>query len=302
MKPETLKLAKSITWSASRQAYLTARLFVDRGRVDDFYLAFGYFRWLDDAVDDPAVDQEKRLVLIGRQVNLVAKLFRNELPSELSLHEEMVAQFIRRGDGTSKRLKPFIDNMLATIEFDAKRRGQLISQNELDEYCVRLAASVVDGLQYFIGSRYEYPDNKYRLTAATAAQITHLLRDTFQDLEDGIINIPMEYIEENNLDPSSVESPRYREWVKHRVELASKYFSEGKQYFDHVGGVRLKMAGLWYCTRFERVLRVIENDEYILRNEYLERRNLDVWVKFGWVAFVATLQHVFRVVFRLRRV
>lgn len=297
MKRETLKLAKSITWTASRQAYLTARLFVDRDKVDDFYLAFAYFRWLDDAVDDPSVNQETRLTLIKRQVELVAKLFQGDSPTAPTPEEDMVVQFVQHGRGTSERLKPFVDNMLSTIKFDAKRRGRLISEAELDEYCVRLAASVVDGLQYFIGSKHQYAESEDRLTAATAAQITHLLRDTFQDLNDGIINIPREYIEENDLDPKNVSSPLYRDWVKQRVELANTYFDEGKRYFDNNAVLRLKMAGLWYCTRFESVLRSIEKNNYLIREDYRERRSINVWLKFGWVGVVATVQQVVRWIF-----
>ena len=47
-------LAAAITKSASKQTYYTIRFFVDRGRVDDAYRAYGYFRWVDDVLDAEA--------------------------------------------------------------------------------------------------------------------------------------------------------------------------------------------------------------------------------------------------------
>lgn len=293
----TLKTARSITWKASRQAYLTARLFVDRRKVNDFYLAFAYFRWLDDVVDDPKVDEEKRLTFIQQQVDMVAGLFEDQEPEHPSQYEAMIIEFVRSGKGTSKRLKPFVDEMLATIEFDARRRGRLISERELDEYCVRLAASVVDGLQYFIGSKYDYPEDADRLTAATGAQIAHLLQDTYQDLEDGIVNIPRESLEQHGLKPEDIDAPRYREWVQGRVATANEYFRNGKAYFDKLAVLRLRMAGLWYCTRFTSILNAIERDGYLLRPEYIEQRSIKVWLKLFWTACAATVHHVARKVF-----
>ena len=38
--------------------------------------------------------------------------------------------------------------------------------------------------------------------------------------------------------------------------------------------LRCKVAGYWYCARFEAVLDTIESDGYRLRAEYEERRKL----------------------------
>ena len=43
-------LARSISKAASRQAYQTIRLLVDRDRVTDAYRAYAYIRWVDDIV------------------------------------------------------------------------------------------------------------------------------------------------------------------------------------------------------------------------------------------------------------
>ena len=49
------RLARSITWHASKQTYLTACLLADRNLVDDCLRAYAYFRWADDQIDVPAV-------------------------------------------------------------------------------------------------------------------------------------------------------------------------------------------------------------------------------------------------------
>ncbi|GAG34569.1 unnamed protein product, partial [marine sediment metagenome] len=179
-------------------------------------------------------------------------------------------------------------------EFDAHRKGRLISQQELTWYSDCLGKSVTDGLQYFIGNGYPYPVTEDRYLAAAAAHIAHLLRDMLADLADGFINIPREYLEEHNIGPEDVDSPPFRAWVRGRVKQARQYFYEGKRYLDELAVLRCKIVGYWYCARFEGVLDTIERDDYTLRAVYNERHNLSTWLKIGWLAISVALRHIAR--------
>ena len=64
-------LAASITKSASKQTYYTIRLFVDRERAADAYRAYGYFRWVDDVIDDEAGSVVERIAFVSRQRSLL---------------------------------------------------------------------------------------------------------------------------------------------------------------------------------------------------------------------------------------
>jgi phytoene/squalene synthetase len=283
---------------------------VDRDLVDDFYQAYAYFRWADDIVDAPAsVDaaasvgasasndvssrsDAERIAFIKRQRELIDRLYRNQRPDDLTPEEEMVANLISHDRGENSRLQSFIRNMFAIIEFDAYRKGRLISQAELTWYSDCLAKSVTDGIQYFVGNGHSYPATEDRYQAAIAAHIAHLLRDTFLDTADGFINIPREYLETHGISPEDVDSPPFRAWVRGRVELARGYFREGKRYLDEQDGLRCKIVGYSYCARFEGVLDTIERDSYILRPVYNERRKLSTRLKMAWLGLSLTQRHI----------
>lgn len=299
MMDATATLARTITWAGSKQAYYTARLMVDKELVDDFYRAYAYFRWADDVVDSPASkgypfqSNERQIAFVQRQRELIDGLYRNECPEDLTVEEELVADLISHDRGENSGLQSFIRNMLAVIEFDAHRKGRLISQQELLWYSQRVAQSVTDGIQYFIGNGHPYPDGNGRYSAALGAHVTHLLRDTRPDTADGFINIPRENLEPTGIGPDDVDSPPYREWVRERVAQARQLFKEGKRYLDGLDVLRCKIVGHWYCARFERVLEMIEQDDYYLRPKYEERRNMFTWTRIAWLGLAVTLRHFF---------
>jgi hypothetical protein len=113
-----------------------------------------------------------------------------------------------------------------------------------------------------------------------------------EDTEEGFINIPKEFLEKKGIVPLDFDSEIYREWVKERVELSRSYFERGKQYLDSLGVLRCKLAGHWYCARFEGVLDMIEGDGYKLRSEYSESRNLSTWMQIAWLGITTPVRHV----------
>lgn len=292
-KDITAELAKSITWAGSKQTYYTATLLVDRDLVDDFYRAYAYFRWIDDVIDISARTDEERITFIVRQRELINRLYGNHRPDDLTPQEEILADLINNDRGENSCLQSYIRNMFAMIEFDAVRKGRLVSQAELTWYVNTLAKSVTDGLLYFVGNGYPYPDNENRYLAGTAAHITHLLRDMHKDTADGFINIPREYLESHSLKPVEMDNPNYRAWVRERVELAREYFTAGKRYLGELDVLRCKIVGHWYCARFEIVLDTIERDGYTLRKDYEERRRLSSWFKIAWLGISLTISHIF---------
>jgi phytoene/squalene synthetase len=294
MTEASAALAQSITRASSKQSYYTVRLLVDRDLVHDCFRAYGYLRWADDMVDESFRSKDERISFIRRQRELVDLLYQNLRPDDLTPEEEMIADLVGHDRGENSGLQSFIRNFLSIIEFDAHRRGRLISQGELAWYSNRLGTAVTDAIQYFISNGHPYPtaDNHYR--AATAAHITHLLRDMVEDTADGYINIPREYLQAHGIGPEDVDSPQFRAWVRGRVEQARQYFREGKRYIDSLDVLRCKIAAHWYCARFEGLLDVMEGDGYILRAKYGRRRKLSSWLRMAALAASVTLQHLAR--------
>jgi phytoene/squalene synthetase len=191
-------------------------------------------------------------------------------------------------------LHSFIRNFMAVIEFDAFRRGRIVSRRELAAYTTCLATAVMDGLQYFIGNGHTYPKTHNRNLAVTGAHITHMLRDTLEDLFVGLVNIPAEDLKAHGIDLEDLDNEQMRSWVRGQVELARNCFLAGRTYIDSLEILRCKLAGVWYCARFECVLNSIERDGYRLRTEYPERHALKTWMEMARRGFVVTLKHFAR--------
>ncbi len=276
------KLGASITRAASLQTYATVRFLVDRQRVSDAYMAYAYFRWVDDWLDEPARQKPERLDFAGRQLALIEDCYRGRPVHAGAAEENMLIGLIRKDQDESSGLQSYIRNMMAVMAFDAERRGRLISQDELDRYERALSMAVTEALHYFIGHGSFSPHGPARYLAAEAAHITHMLRDTVEDNELGYFNIPREYIKANGISQFDVDAGAYRTWVASRVALAREYFEQGRAYLAQVENVRCRLAGYAYMARFETVLESIERDGYLLRPDYHEAKGAGAGAQMGW--------------------
>jgi phytoene/squalene synthetase len=186
----------------------------------------------------------------------------------------MLVQLVQRDTEKTSGLGSYLHNMMQVMEFDTERRGRLISQAELNEYTRWLATAVTEALHYFTGSKSYSPHHEARYLAVTGAHITHMLRDTFDDVQAGYYNVPREVLESNHIQPGDLQSQGYRAWVQNRVKLARKCFQSGKQYFAQIQEPRCRLAGSAYMARFEWLLDTIEREAYFLRPAYSERKSL----------------------------
>ncbi len=283
-------LSASITKAASRQTYYTIRWLVDQGRTANAYRAYAYFRWLDDKLDEGLLETDAGMALVGRQQALIESAYAGEQPREPMVEESMLLDLIQSDQGSHSGLQVYIQHMMAVTAFDARRRGRLISQYELDDYTRHLAVAVTEVLHYFIGHDAFAPYDETRYLAVAGAHIAHMLRDTHEDIAAGYYNIPREFLEAHGIGPLDIESPAYRDWVKSRVQLARDYFRAGKAYLAQVENHRARLAGYAYVARFEDVLDTIERDGYQLRPGLDDRKSLRTGLRLGWSVFKLMLR------------
>ena len=266
-------LALSITKAASKQTYYTVRYLVDRDRVADAYRAYAYFRWVDDSLDTETGSSLERSAFIERQKSLLETCYRGEAPRDADIQEMMLVELVRSDHERNSGLQCYLRNMMGVMSFDAGRRGRLISQLELNEYTHLLASAVTEAMHYFVGHCCYSPHNDTRYLAVTAAHITHMLRDTFDDVRAGYYNIPREVLVANHITPQDVQNDAYRAWVRSRVGLARKYFKAGREYLSQVQNPRCRLAGFAYTARFEWLLNTFEREGFGLRPQYNERKS-----------------------------
>ena len=276
------KLAASITKAASKQTYYTIRFLADHERIQDAYSAYAYFRWVDDVLDERLSNSSQRLAFVERQQALVNSEGDRDWSRHLTVEEQMVVRLIHRNPNPESGLRAYIQNMMAVMTFDANRRGRLITQQELSDYSRSLAVAVTEALHYFIGHDDPSPKTEMRYQAVTGAHITHMLRDTFEDVSAGYFNVPREFLEAHQIHPQDVDSEAYREWIKERVALARACFKAGRDYIAQVQNRRCRIAGSFYTARFEVVLDAIERENYHLRADYPERKRIGAALRMGW--------------------
>ncbi len=284
-EPSGQTLAASMTRAASKQTYYTVRFLVDRDRVPEAYRAYAYFRWVDDCLDQEGLERSAGIAFINRQQQLLDCGYRDHWPDDLSLEERMLRHLVKGDREMNSGLQAYLRHMMVVMAFDARRRGRLISQTELDEYTHLLARAVTEALHYFIGHCCAPPHNEARYLAATAAHITHMLRDTMEDAAVGYYNIPREYLQTQQIGPQDVDSKPYRAWVQSRVHLARRYFKLGQDYLAQVQNLRCRLAGYLYMARFETALDAIERDGYHLRPAYPEGKTIRTGISIGWSVF-----------------
>jgi len=283
--------APSITKTASEQTFYTIRYLVDSDRVADAYRAYAYFRWVDDSLDAESASGVERSAFIARQKSLLEMCYRGELPRDADIHERMLVELVEKDHEKNSGLQCYLRNMMGVMDFDAKRRGKWISQLELNEYTRLLASAVTESMHYFIGHCCYSPHNDARYLAVTAAHITHMLRDTYDDVQAGYFNIPREVLDANCISPSDIHSDVYRAWVKSRVQLARMYFKAGRDYLSQVQNPRCRLAGFAYTARFEWLLDTFEREGYLLRPQYEERKSFSTGLRMMTSA-LASMIHV----------
>jgi hypothetical protein len=266
--------APTITKNASTQTFYTIRYLVDSERIADAYWAYAYFRWVDDSLDAESMSEVERTAFIQRQKSILQQCYRREPPSDANIQETMLVDLVQSDHEKNSGLQCYLRNMMAVMLFDAHRRGRLISQMELNEYTHLLASAVTEAMHYFIGHCCYSPHDETRYRAVTAAHITHMLRDTFDDMQAGYFNIPREVLNANRISPFDIDSQAYRTWVKSRVALARKYFRAGQDYLRRVQNPRCRLAGFAYAARFEWLLDTFEREGYLLRPQYEERKSI----------------------------
>lgn len=264
----TACLAQTITHSASKQSSYTIQLLVPQDRQDDAYRAYAYYRWVDDLLDGDELNTDERIAFLDTQKALLDSCLNGKPPRDLCSEEWLLVALTQGPLRGNPGLTTYLSDMMAVMEFDARRRYKRINQRELEWYSRRLATAVTEAVYTFIGESCNAPQTNQRYVAADAAHITHMLRDMHDDLDAGYINIPVEVIPGQTVRKEELESSNLRSWVNQRVELARSYFREGAAYLTQIQNPKCRVAGVWYAARFTGVLDAIEREGYVLREDY----------------------------------
>jgi phytoene/squalene synthetase len=287
----TAALAQTVTRDASKQTYYTIRLLVPCERRDDAFRAYAYFRWVDDLLDGDMLHPKEQHAFLTAQKELLSQCLQGRPPRNLCSEEWLLVDLTQGSMREDPGLMIYLQDMMAVMEFDVLRRNRRINRRELAWYSRRLATAVTEAVYTFIGDQNSAPRTVERYKAADAAHIVHMLRDLHEDLESGYINIPIEVLDGEQVDPAIISSDRVCTWVRERVETARVYFTAGETYLSMIENPRCRTAGAWYAARFTGVLDAIEREDYLLRRDYSDCKGVRTMLRMaarGLMAFTTS--------------
>jgi phytoene/squalene synthetase len=244
---------------------------------------------VDDLLDGETLTDTERNQFLLTQRQLLQSCLESR-PSRTLSAEEWLLVDLKTGDlGQDPGLRIYLQDMMDVMAFDTLRRGKRIDTRQLTWYSRRLATAVTEAVYTFIGDRCLAPRAAERYAAADAAHIIHMLRDMHQDLDAGYINIPVDVIPGHEVNRSMLNGPIVKDWVRRRIELARDYFTIGENYLNSIQNRRCRMAGAWYATRFAGVMKAIEHEDYLLRDDYSDCKGNRMMLHMLWEGFRAAL-------------
>ena len=275
-------LAAEITHTASLQTYYTIQTLVPEARRFDALRAYAYFRWVDDMIDGDACDQPARVEFLNEQKELLYACLEGRAPVSLRHEEWMLVDLVQGPLTSDAGLRIYLTYMMDVMEYDTHRRNRRLTQKRLNWYSRRLATAVTEAVFTFIGESAEPALVPQRYDAADAAHIVHMLRDLCDDLDVGYNNIPVEIIPGDRVLPSELDHPRFKNWVRSRIETAKYLFAAGRRYLQGVENSRCRIAGALYEARFQGVIAAIENEGYTLRRDYSDCMGPRMQIDMAW--------------------
>ena len=224
---------------------------------DIWTLCYAYFRWFDDIVDSLRLHPEESRFIINRQKIFLSELYSEEPPEELSTEELFLAHLVRFDRTQEKNLRQDLETLIGSMEFDAKRRGKVISSQELEQYINDNVIPYVNITSSILNVKF-YPKQDL-IEIARAGFVVNYLYDLREDLSLGYINIPLEEIEQYEIYLENPDSREVQSWIRDKMEdLRATIFSNP---FNQLP-MMARLISEAMITKRRRKFRKIETNDY----------------------------------------
>lgn len=226
-------------------------------------MCFQYLKWADDYVDDPQNDKQSKLSFIDKQVNLVAELKDGE-DSYLQQEEYLLYHLINYALAENKpQIINEIKESLESIKMDAVRIQDdgMFNQDEFSLYLRKVVQPVFNLTYYFLKPSAKLSD-KDNYIGKFVWQVL-IIRDFFEDIDSGYINIPQEEITKYKLYPDNLKKDENRFlWFKEKYPEYIKTLEDDIRIFRKMP---LKIKLFWapiYPYMIYELLKVKEYNYY----------------------------------------
>ena len=169
------------------------------------FLGYAYLRCVDNAVDNGR-DAATSFELMAEQRRFMDAAYEGTLEQEKAVAPASYGlPFFAWDRSKGAPLRAQFEAFLNTMEFDVRRRGQVPSAAELDDYVLTTGRAFLRSLAYFATGKPQLPDPCLDL-GSRAYLCADALMDLEEDMAVGLINIPPEVIEEYAIDLEDPEA------------------------------------------------------------------------------------------------
>ncbi|MCL0083511.1 hypothetical protein M1N77_03195 [Thermodesulfovibrionales bacterium] len=194
--------------------------------IDFLVVSTAYFRILDNKADSD-MDVSSAKAYIQKQRDIFVSLYEGEkgVSDIEGKHSSEIrcAQIIASYD-YSRKLYPFLIDLIDTIIFDTERRWKVLTERDVEDYFAKTGRCVLNVERHF------FKNGSYPESFVHFASLGYLWADTILDLEKdldvGIINIPSEDIERFRLDLNGPSLFSRHDWIRYRGDIIKWYLKE----------------------------------------------------------------------------
>lgn len=171
---------------------------------DTYTLCYAYFRWFDDIVDSLKLRPEESRFVIERQKRFLTQLYSQDFPEELSTEELFLAHLAKFDKTHGKNIRRDLKTLIGCLEFDADRRGRIISSKELERYVDDNVISYVNISAAILNIKSSLKEGL--IDISRAGFVMDYIFDLREDMALGYINIPAEDIEKYRIELDDVKN------------------------------------------------------------------------------------------------
>lgn len=290
-----LRRAQAACRQANKTLYFITRLMPKRKREAILFLYY-YFRIMDNMVDKKGLSKAARIKILEQSRKRMGQLFKGQTPENMDNKDMALYNFIINNPVLAKKMRPHIERLLSTMEFESKSHKKPISYEELINYCY-----LTGGSPFVIGSSIVDPEigeavtEKIARTFGIGSDLTHLLRDFKYDMRVNEAKITEE--EARRFDFNNKED--LKEFAKLRVKQAETFLNMGKKYIRKTPSLTVRITLALYRWRFLSVLKKIKMRKYDLMQNYRKTNFKEGMVSLAILA--KELSYVFYLTFSRKR-
>jgi len=213
--------SRRLTKEYSKSFYLSSKLLPQEKRWAT-YSVYGFCRYVDNIIDNPRLrtpfQLERELDAIKEELTLAFRTGESEHP--------ILNSFVRTASLYSIPLNLPLE-LIEGVRMDVNIK-RYKSFDELYLFCYRVAGVVGLMMTYILG----YSDKSafyYAEKLGVAMQLTNILRDISEDMQNGKIYLPLNELEEYGIEESEIVnevfSDKFEKLMAFQVERARKYYS-----------------------------------------------------------------------------